>query len=723
MKKTSAHRIHGTRVLLVTDDATLSQRLETLLIEHQYAVDVEHNTEAAITRLTERRYELLWLDMSEALRSDFGLLKHINDNALSTVSLIVDRGSSDELATNTALGLGAQDMLSVDDSDLEFYQASQNAMQVMRARLRNERDTDATHDLTDYFVDNAGHMIWTLDAAGAFTYVNAHFAEVLGHEPAQLIGKPLQEIVNPRQYGEIRTAFQLLAAGRGPHKVNLQLLPAQYNARSESRTYEVSLRSLDSVPPALAAIPGEHRYFVIAHDATSKQRAHQERVEKAFQDPLTGLPNRSLFINRLQQSLAIAEKESLAVAVLLIDLKGFKAINDEYSHDTGDQILAATAKRLSNTLRASDTIARFGGDEFTVILNDIEEESRALLVAEKVAAALSRAFHIDDKSIRTGCNIGIALYPQVAIDARSLIEQSDEAMYQARRNPTRNIAVYSHQDASADQSLPGHRELYTFIESGAFSVRYTPAMGVRQRMLHSIEARTHFHHPTLSALSATQFARLIENHKLGLAWFLASLDKACADLTLLAPTLRTGGLRMGIEAPASMLQSADFAERVLALLAQHGIGGEVLELIIPEVALEGERRTIKSQLRSLCEAGVLLSIRDFGSANASLHNLAHHPISAVRLAQGLTASSERNAPAKTVARTIAAVARELNMKLIAEGVETLQQLQFVAELDCSAAQGIVLSSDLDCDQLIARLQSQVKSSFRPLRPVAGKQAG
>ncbi len=713
------HRIHGTRVLLVSDNAELSKRLETLLLEHQFSVDVETGTEPALARLEERRYELLWLDMAEALKSDFEILKTISARSLRTVALIADRGASDELAVNTALAHGAQDILLASDSDLEFYQASENAMNIIRSKQKQKPEDMSTDDMREFFMDHAKDMIFTLDSEGCFVYLNPKASEVLGYSTAELSGQPFNKIVHPRDTGKVSTAMQLLSANKTSHDLQLNLLPSQNDSRSEKLFFDIAIRRCQGPIPMLAGIPGDHAFFASARDATEKHRAHEQAIEQAFCDPVTRLPNRSLFINRLQRDLALAKRDQNKLAVLFLDLNGFKKVNDKHSPDTGNALLAAIAKRLQATLRTTDTLARFGGDEFTVILNDIQSPERANVVAEKLLIALKRPFQIDGLSLRVGASIGYAVYPDTAGDAQQLIDQADEAMYIAKGDLSKDIAAYTEDRGRSEESLPGHRELLEFIESGAFSLRYSPVVGVKKRLIHSIEAKMRFHHASLAGLKPPQFDQLINSHKLGGEWFLATLQKVAGEITDIAAAIKAGGLRLALEAPASMLQQNDFAERVLDCLAQHDISGDLLEIIVPEIALEGERKAIKAQFKALGDAGISLSIRNFGSGNASIYNLAHMNIAGLRLSRQLTTHSKPNAPDLTVARAIAAITATLNIELIAEDIETLQQLRCAAELDCSGAQGIILSNDLNINELTARLHSQVRSKGRPLKVLQG----
>lgn len=434
----------------------------------------------------------------------------------------------------------------------------------------------------------------------------------------------------------------------------------------------------------LAAIAIEQRHLT---DKLAYQAQH---------DALTGLPNRALFEDRLHRSLAQARRQGWLAAVLFVDLDRFKQINDTLGHPVGDSLLQHVARRLEGCIRRNDTLARMGGDEFTVLLTELRDQQYVLTVAQKLLDALQAPFQIDAYELFITASIGVSVYPRDGKDAATLQRNADSAMYRAKNRGKNNYQLFVPEiNASALESLEIENALRRALENDEFQLRYQPQVGI-DGGLTGLEALLVWNHPKLGIISPTQFIPVAE--ECGLIGPIGSwvLKQACSQ----AAEWRRAGLppvKVAVNVSATQFTRAGFADVVAGILKETGFDAGSLELELTESVVMNNVEESNRQMSRLRTLGVCIAIDDFGTGYSSLSHLRNLPIDTVKIDQSFLGELESEPNAMPLLRAIVALAHSLNLSVVAEGVETEQQLEALRQVGCDRIQGYLTGEPVPAD--------------------------
>jgi diguanylate cyclase (GGDEF)-like protein len=428
-----------------------------------------------------------------------------------------------------------------------------------------------------------------------------------------------------------------------------------------------------------------------------KPEPNREEAEfLALHDALTGLPNRTLFDDRLEHALAQAKRDGEGAAVMVVDVDRFKQINDMHGHSAGDTVLRAVAERLACTLRNSDTIARLGGDEFGVVLGGIDIGG-ALDSAARMEDALTAPVDVDGSPVDANASIGIAVHPQHGSDAETLVHRADVAMYDAKRTGI-GYAIF---DAATASTAAARRRLASELR-GAVARRelllhYQPRLDLRSGEIAAVEALARWQHPTLGLLAADTFMTLAEESGLGRA----ICDQVIGDVAAQCAAWRRTGFAfdVAVNVDARSLADDGFPERLRRLLEVHDVEPETIELELSERALLSALTGSRHVVFALADVGVQLVVDDFGTGYSSLGYLAHVPISKLKIDRSLLLRAEASPRERIVAAATVALAHELGLQVVAEGVEDENGLAFVRELGADYAQGYLLGAPTPASSL------------------------
>jgi diguanylate cyclase (GGDEF)-like protein len=429
------------------------------------------------------------------------------------------------------------------------------------------------------------------------------------------------------------------------------------------------------------------------------EKGRQKERYLAYHDALTDLPNRTLFYDRLEQSLLEAQRQNTQAAVMFLDLDGFKRINDTLGHSTGDQLLKVVAERLKESVRKTDTVARLGGDEFTIILTNIAGPHAAMRVAEKVLAAVSRPLVMVGQELSVTTSIGVSLFPSDGADVEALVKQADLAMYQAKAQGKNNFQVYHPGlDDAASESLTLETDLRKALEREELVLHYQPQVDLATRVILGVEALVRWQHPERGLLSPAKFIPLAEETGLIVALGEWVMRKACAQNRAwqeagFAP------LRMTVNVSARQFRDKDLAQTVTRILAETGLSPQHLGLEITEsCAVQDVEYTIRT-LRSLKDIGVLVLIDDFGTGYSSLNHLKLFPIDVLKIEKSFIKGIPNDRGDAAITTAVIGLAHSLGLKVIAEHVETEEQLAFLLGLQCDELQSYLFSRPLPSEGL------------------------
>lgn len=562
--------------------------------------------------------------------------------------------------------------------------------QLSDERARSEAVLTSINDAI-LVIDQHG-LIQRVNPAGR-TFIQADSLE-------QVVGLPMDRLITATYTSEFSRLHARVIGGESAQMV--------FQAQGLKGAYSwIEIRSVRMLEN------GQPHHLAVARDI-SEHKADAERIEQlAHHDALTGLLNRYSLQFRLEQSLLTSRRQNSQLAVLFIDLDRFKSINDSLGHAIGDELLIEVARRLKAGVRENDIVGRLGGDEFVVVLNDLSADQDAAPVAHKLLQSLTRPYDIHERTLHSSPSIGIAISPGDGETIEVLLRNADTAMYSAK-NDGRNCIRYfsSTMAAAAMERLRLEQDLHQALAAQEFELHYQPQVCAASRRVVAVEALLRWANPRLGMVSPVQFIPIAEEtgqiEAIG-AWV---LDQACGQIAAWrAEGIR--GIRMAVNLSAQQLRSPDLVEQIRQCMARHVIEPGELELEITEsVAMTDPERAIDT-LYALRDLGALLSIDDFGTGYSSLAYLKHLPIHSLKLDRSFVRDIQTDTSDATICGATIALAHALGLTVVAEGVETIQQADFLSQTHrCDFLQGYLFGRPEPAHTLTHRLQSACQLAGR-----------
>lgn len=450
-------------------------------------------------------------------------------------------------------------------------------------------------------------------------------------------------------------------------------------------------------------------HFVgIFTDITARKEAENQLKKLAHYDPLTGLPNRALFIEQLKWALKVAKRNNKLVALMFLDLDRFKLVNDTLGHQAGDLLLIEVARRLEKCVREVDTVSRLAGDEFTVILTNLNTVDEARLVAHKILQAFVLPVNLGNRDIFISTSIGITSFPSDGTEIDKLLKNADTAMYHAKELGRNNYQFFSHvMNQKVLDELEMETNLRNALKNGEFLLHYQPQIDLASNEIVGVEVLIRWKHPVFGFISPTRFIPHAEKTDLIITIGVWVLQSACTQ----AVQWQKEGLkpvRIAVNISGTQLKRQDLLGTTAKILLETGLAPELLELELTEgVVMENAELTINT-LNKLKEMGIRLSIDDFGTGYSSLSYLKRFPIDTLKIDQSFIKDITSNPDDYAIASTIIAMAHNLRLRVIAEGVETKEQLQMLRDKNCNEVQGYYFSRPLPEAELKQLLNPEFK---------------
>ena len=547
--------------------------------------------------------------------------------------------------------------------------------------------------------ESPGDAVIGCDTFGVVTFLNAVAEEMTGWTRREAVGcrlaevfvivdartlAPVPDLVSDLSHdGPLVAAFDVLLVGRGRRELPIEASVSPMFDREGSATGSV----------------------IVFRDVTAA-RAMAKKMTHSFEhDALTGLPNRLLLNDRIEQAIAMAPRHDRQVAILFLDLDGFKHINDSLGHPTGDKLLQSIAKRLVGCVRNSDTVSRQGGDEFVVLLTDAGQWEDAVIVAERILKAVAQAHPIEDHDLNVTTSIGVSVYPDDGEDAETLIRNADTAMYQAKAlgrhsykffKPAMNVRAVERQSIEAS--------LREAIVNDEFVLHYQPKVDLETGAITGAEALIRWTHPTRGVLSPDQFVPIAEDSGLIRQIGTWVLREACRQ----ARSWLDQGLppiTMAVNVSASELSDETYVQRLFATLSETGMDPEFLELELTESVLMKHAHSAAIILQALRRTGIRVALDDFGTGYSSLSYLRDFPIDSVKIDRSFVNEVTSVHEDTSIVKAVISMAQSLGLRVVAEGVENLDQFQFLRAHSCDEAQGFLFSQAVPPDEFAALLES------------------
>lgn len=536
-------------------------------------------------------------------------------------------------------------------------------------------------------------LVSVTDASGRFVQVNEKFCKTSGYDREMLVGSA-PSVVASEAHAEDFFADLWARVSRGE----------TWKGEVCNRAKDGRLYWLDAAVVPLQDADGEiRRHISVMLDITPYKESQQHIMHLATHDALTGLPNRALLQDRIQQAIAHDLRCGDRAAVLFIDLDEFKTINDSLGHDVGDLLLKKVAERLASCVRSEDTVARQGGDEFIVLLPSIAAAQDASKVAEKLLAVLNEPFEIQNKQMHIGASIGIAVFPDDGMSVDALMKNSDIAMYHAKesgRNAYQFFTASMNAQATERQALGS--DLREAVAQSELLLNYQPIVDTVSGQLVSLEVLLRWQHPERGWVPPLKFIPLAESTGLIVPLGEWVLKTACTQMKAwqaegyVVPCL-------AINISARQFQQREFFETVRRTLEETGVSPHLIELEITEGLLIDDAEEVKATLLRLRELGVRIALDDFGTGYSSLSYLKRFPIDTLKIDRSFVLDIARDKDDAAIVTAIIAMAHSLDMKVVAEGVEDAAQLAFLRDRQCDYYQGYYFSKPGSADEVRPRL--------------------
>ncbi len=519
---------------------------------------------------------------------------------------------------------------------------------------------------------------------GNFIYINPKMAEIFGYSAEDMMGASLTlDIVEQHDRKRIADNISALAAGK---RKSMQF--AFSGRQKDGNVIDVETFATSMNFNGGRAVVGS------LYEITERMLMEEAIRHQAYHDPLTSLPNRILFNGRLSSAITKAQLDRTKLAVLFLDLDSFKNINDTRGHNTGDMVLQSIAGLLQGCLRESDTVARLGGDEYTVLLPHINHDEDAVMVAQKILAAVNQKWMLDGYRLSLTTSIGISIYPTDGRDAETLLRKADAAMYHVKELGGNAIRLYDPSlDAGSAELMQLESDLRTALENGELHIYYQPQVDMSTWMVSGVEALIRWNHPERGLLSPKQFVPLAE--KTGLIVPIGEwvLRMACHEVKRWQDK-GFESLKLSVNVSAVQLLKQDFVDIVDRVLKRTTLAPENLQLEITEGMALQNLDALVPTLMKLSGLGVRLVIDDFGLGYSSLNFLKRLPVQSVKIDKGLINELSANADDSSIITALIAMAKSLDLDTFAEGVETEAQMSLLHKCRCDKMQGYLFSRPL-----------------------------
>jgi diguanylate cyclase (GGDEF)-like protein/PAS domain S-box-containing protein len=601
--------------------------------------------------------------------------------AAPRVPLLVLTGLDDESLAVQALQVGAQDYLVKNQIEARGLLL---ALRYAIERKTMEEALFVEKERAQVTLNCIADAVICADDSGNITFLNVIAERMTGWLWQEAAGRPMLKVFRVLD-GKTREPMPIpttMAPGEDLQLASSLLLVGRDGREVPIESSVAAIRDREGKSTGLV---------VVFRDVSAARAVWQQMTHSAEHDALTGLPNRLLLTDRIGHAIALAQRHSKQLAVLFLDLEGFKHINDSLGHPMGDKLLQSIAKRLVACARASDTVSRQGGDEFVVLLSEVQKPEDAIITANRMLDAVARTHSIDEQELHVTTSMGVSVYPDDGLDAATLIKNADTAMYQAKENGRHSYQFFKpSMNARAVERRSIEEGLRRALERHEFALHYQPKINFKTGAITGAEALLRWTHPVRGAISPAQFIPVAEDCGLILPIGNWVLREACGQ----ARAWELAGLpraTMAVNVSAKEFRNEHFLEGVTAILGETGLDPRLLELELTESVLMERVEFATSVLQGLRNQGVQVALDDFGTGYSSLSYLRKFPVDALKIDQSFVSHIACAGDDAGIVTAVISMARSLKLRVVAEGVETLEQLTFLRAHECDEAQGYYFS--------------------------------
>ncbi len=691
-------------ILIIEDDAGFAELISSTLSDEGYVCHRFASGGAAFGWLASNSASLIILDYTLPDMTGESFIDKLRELGMST-SIVMVTGRDDASLAVKMMKTGACDFMIKDATFLDRLPAViSRALHEVGTRRKLEKAESAlrlseTRLARAQKIARMGSWEWNI-ASGEIYWSNElyHIFGLTPGEPREICMDWLYTLISPQDLPAFKKAVLNSVKTCQPFNINYRIITKNAGEIVVSSQGEVECDESGNA----CLLSGT------TLDITARIRAESEIQQLINYDTLTGLPNRSLLYDRLHVAIAQATRDKNLLGVLILDLDRFKGINDTLGHRAGDKLLKSVATRLEACVRETDTLARLGGDEFVAILVGVSHEEGITKVAKKILTIVSEPVYIDGHEIYSTCSIGIAVYPMDGEDSHTLLKHADLAMYQAKEQDRNNFQFFSRDmNIKVLERMILENSMRKALEREEFFLFYQPQVDTRSGKITGMEALLRWQHPELGLLAPDKFIYLAEENNFIIPlgeWVLRTAcrqNKAWQNQGLPA-------VRVAVNLSAKQFSQYHLDQVIASTLLETGLAPEYLELEITESTImkDAEQNTVI--LQKLKDMGISLAIDDFGTGYSSLSYLKHFPISRLKIDRSFVKDITTNPDDAAIAEIIIDIARSLKMDVIAEGVETRAQMQFLSFNNCVEMQGYLFSRPVRAEEFAVQLKDGLK---------------
>ena len=678
-------------LLLIEGEAHGPQSVEALLAAAPdvLAAECVSTVEAGLRRLAVQPVTAVLLDLSlPEVRDDMGVIDRIR-RASPGIAIMLLARASDQALARRAVESGATDYVVTNELDTRsLFQL----IAMMFERRGVEEQKFVERERAEITLNSIGDAVLTTDTLGNVTYLNAEAEALTGWTRSEAFARPVSEV------------FDVTDGLTGQPAEDPSRMAIEHNRKVRMKGNYVLVGrggAETSIEHSAAPIHDRHGDIlgavIIFRDVIVSRERRLQLLHLAEHDALTELPNRLLLSDRLTRSIALSRRYHRRLAVLFIDCDKFKHINDTLGHAIGDQVLRSIAKRLTACVRESDTVSRHGGDEFLILLSEVDHADDAGLIAEKIVQSVSEPHHIAGHELQLTVSVGVSLYPEDGQDAQSLIMHADAAMYHAKKSGRNRVGFYRpDMDAPVLERSSLESELRTAVDLEQFVLHYQPTINLETGAISGAEALMRWRHPLRGLVPPDQFIPAAEATSLIIPMGRWALREACRRAKAWQD-LGLPPIPIAVNVSALQFRTPGFLDDIQRFLRETPLDARFLELELTESALMVDSSSTVPLLKMLKRSGVILKVDDFGTGPSSLTYLQHCPVDVLKIDQSLVREILPTPDGAPLVRAVIAMGKGLGCRVIAEGVETRQQLAFLRAEQCDEGQGYHFSPAVDAE--------------------------
>jgi len=547
------------------------------------------------------------------------------------------------------------------------------------------------------FIEGSNDGFIVADKDSSILFVNESFSKITGYSASEAVGKTPKILQSGKHDKDFYKSMWASITNEGFWSGEI------WNKRKGGDIYpqRVSINMVKDPD----GIPGIY-YVAIFHDITESKKNEDEFRHRAHHDRLTGLPNRHLFYDRLNQAIGRASRNKSTCAALFIDLDNFKYINDSFGHDVGDLLLKEVAKRLTECAREVDTVSRIGGDEFTIILDSLVDKEESSIVAKRVLASISKELGIHKQELFITVSIGIAIYPENGKNAAELVKNADTAMYHAKEKGKNAFFYFTDAlNVKARKRMELEINLRKAITERKLIAFYQPKLNILTGKIVGMEALSRWPMADGKFLSPAEYLPVAEQTGMVIDMDSLMFEKSCEFTKRLKEFLPPdSNFKVSVNLSSLNFESKGLSEQIFNIIKKYGLTMKEVELEVTETLIIRNIESTIQILNSLDSQGLKISIDDFGTGYSSLSYLTHFPFSTLKIDQSFIRDLVTDEKARTITTAIISIAKGLQVQAIAEGVENKEQLRILLEMGCNQIQGYLFSRPLPEDEMIALIK-------------------